>query len=206
MTLSSDENHNGLMVRLVRLRQKVPAYKFSREEEQKCYARLWPPLQNWEGLPVDATPSYDTRPAVLTNSAVSAADGFKIHARFAFKYIYGMRLCLNCPGCSCSDDGTNFRADAEGLCTEIQGGALGRPLTIAGTSEFQKKRDEHLHYQLFVQCAHTSLPLQSVQALAAANPELTPALKHYVDNACFKGSNLSMCLCSFFRHTILYFV
>ena len=124
---------------------------------------------------------------MLTNSALSAADGFKIHCRLAFKFIYGMRVCLDCPNCCLSGTEKDFCIDAEGLSTEVEGGSLGRMLSLVGTSEFQKKRDEHIHYQAIVECLHTSNSLYEVaDALVDSDVDLTEQYKRYQDHSCLQ--------------------
>ena len=162
MTLTCDENHSAIMMRMARLLECDPAYKAMPEDERRWYSRLSPPLQAWETLAEHQTPTFRVRKRVMCNSAVSAVDGFKVQARLMFKHVYGMRLCMNCPDCARTDQGVDFCADAEGCVTEVEGGCLGRMLTLVGTSEFQKKRDEHIHYQSFVECLHTSRTLREV--------------------------------------------
>ena len=122
-----------------------------------------------------------------TNSALSAADGFNIHTGLISKYIYGMRTCLKCPHCWSSESDTDFCVDAEGLSTEIEGGSLGRVLSLVGTSEFQKKRDEHIHYQAIVECLHTSCSLQEIaNVLENEDGDIMSDYKRYVDYSCLQ--------------------
>ena len=151
------------------------------------YGRTEPALINWQELPPQSVPAYNARRAVLCNSAVSAVDGFKIHTRLSFKYVYGMRLCLQCPNCIHGQAPDDFCQDGEGLSTEVEGGSLGRSLTIVGTSEFQKKRDEHLHYQNVVECLHTSSSLYTVEEeLERQGEQLLQGYKQYVDHSCLQ--------------------
>ena len=114
-------------------------------------------------------------------------DGFKVHTLLAFKYVYGMRLCLKCPRCEGCSHPDGFCVDAEGMSTEVEGGALGRTLTLVGTSEFQKKRDEHIHYQAVVECLHTSLSLYTVSdELELQGQDLVKKYKAYVDYTCLQ--------------------
>ena len=144
ITLSPDECHNAIMLRLVRVRRNDPAVQHNPEVMLPWVERLQPPLVGWDEKEPSQLPSYEVRRRLLTNSAISAADGFKIHFLALVKYIFGCRVCLNCPHCSCNADHDSFCADAEGLICEVEGGSLGRLLCLVGTSEFQKKRDEHV--------------------------------------------------------------
>ena len=138
LTKSSDENHNAIMLRCARLSDDDPYFRNCNADMQRMYGRQYPPLVDWDKQSRAMLPDYEVRRRVLCHSAVSAVDGFKIHTRLSFKYIYGMRLCMQCPRCEHSKEPDSFCQDAEGLSTEIEGGSLGRTLTIVGTSEFQK--------------------------------------------------------------------
>ena len=154
-------------------------------EMRKMYARTEPPLLHWDEHASGTFPAYNVRRRVLCHSAVSAVDGFRVHTLLAFKYVYGMRLCLKCPHCKDHTTPDGFCVDAEGMSTEVAGGAPGRTLAIVGTSEFQKKRDEHIHYQAVVECLHTSSSLYTVaDVLALRGQELVEQYTRYVDYTC----------------------
>eukprot|EP00959_Pyramimonas_sp_CCMP1952_P313884 6570807-Pyramimonas_sp.AAC.1 len=135
------------MMRMARLLKNDPACKVMPEEERTWYSRTAPPLVNLTALPQGDAPGFQTRRRIMCNGAVGAVDGFKVQALLAFRHVCGMRICMDCPNCARCDNGLDFCADADGLVTEVEGGALGRMLTLVGTSEFQKKRGEHVYYQ-----------------------------------------------------------
>ena len=63
-------------------------------------------------------------------------------------------------------------------------------LTPIGTSEFQKKRDEHVHMQGIIQCKHTSSSLHEIaNAIEQASKEvdLVADYKRYHSYVCKQG-------------------
>ena len=111
-----------------------------------------------------------------------------MHIRLLLRYVFGVRICLDCPACVFEDTGEDFCIDAEGLSCEIEGGSIGRMLTVVGTSEFQKKRDEHLHMQGIVECMHTSTSLHDIaDTIVRGYTDLVTRYKAYADHVCKQG-------------------
>ena len=108
LTKSSDENHNAIMLRCARLSDDDPYFRNCNADMQRMYGRQYPPLVDWDKQSREMLPDYEVRRRVLCHSAVSAVDGFKIHTRLSFKYIYGMRLCMQCPRCEHSKEPDSF--------------------------------------------------------------------------------------------------
>ena len=82
--------------------------------------------------------------------------------------------------------------DAEGYCNELEGGCIGRVIAIVGTSENQKKRDEHIHFQAVVECLHTSSTLDDIaQKLEDVSQSLLHHYKNYVDASCLQSYTTS---------------
>ena len=168
----------------------------SDEELRRWAQRLEPPLVAWEEASEGSTPTYEVRRRIMTNSAISAADGFKVKIRLLWKYICGMKICLNCLNCGVADSSgrregcaaemfDDFCHDAEGLCCEVEGGSLGRALAAIGTSEFQKKRDEHIHAQIVIECLHIAKSLHEIADLIEAGANhLAVHYKQYFENVC----------------------
>ena len=71
------------------------------------------------------------------------------------EYIFGMRCCIKCPDCSCSDlFGSNAKPE---------GGFLGRADAVYGSIEAQKSAGLlHVHFQIFVGCLHKHTPLHTL--------------------------------------------
>ena len=134
---------------------------------KKWAERMQPPLTDWTEKNKDAFPPYEVRRKIMTNSALSANDGFQVHTRLLFKHAFGVRICLKCPNCHEGSRETqdSFCCDAEGCSSELEGGSIGRFLAIIGTSEFQKKRDEHIHLEGIIERSHTATSLHELADL-----------------------------------------
>ena len=147
LTLSPDEKHNAIFLRCARLRAS-DTYVRSNPDMAKWFQRLEPSLVDWEEEA--SPPPYEVRRRILTNSAISCVDGFKIHSTLLFKFLFGLKICLRCPFCNC--------CDAEGRSNEVEGGVLGRMPSFTGTAEFQKKRRTYPHAVLHRLSAHDLHP------------------------------------------------
>ena len=162
-------------MRCVRLRSSDPFLK-NNPDLARWFKRQEPSLQSWEDGQESDYPSYDVRRRILTNSAVSCVDGFKAHTSLLFKFVFGVKLCSRCPFCTC--------ADAEGRSNEIEGGAVGRMMTITGTYEFQKKKDEHVHMQCCIECPHSFYGLEEIASLIEQSSHFVDEYKQFVDGVC----------------------
>ena len=100
-----------------------------------------------------------------------------------------MRICLQCPWCTFTtspEDG--FCCDAEGVSSEVEGGSTGQCLNIIGTSEFQKKRDEHIHFEAVVECLHTGRSLHDIAGIIEKGfAEIVHGYKAYANHVCVQG-------------------
>ena len=94
LTLSPDEKHNAIFLRCARLRAS-DTYVRSNPDMAKWFQRLEPSLVDWEEEA--SPPPYEVRRRILTNSAISCVDGFKIHSTLLFKFLFGLKICLRCP-------------------------------------------------------------------------------------------------------------
>ena len=158
VTISPDEKHNLLIIRFSRSRRKDPAVNVKGEEFAKKYGAInEPPLDDvltclslkelWERVPAG-----DKRRSLISRDALACVDGFRTIVHLFMEYFLGMRCCIDCPNCACTDlFGSNARPE---------GGILGRVDGIYGSIEAQKSAGSlHLHVQVFVQCLHQHTPL-----------------------------------------------
>ena len=67
----------------------------------------------------------------------------------------------------------------------LEGGSIGRCLALIGTSEFQKKRDEHIHFEAVVECLHTANSLHDIADLIEQGyGSIVQEYKAYVNHVC----------------------
>jgi len=159
LTLSPDEKHNLLILRLCRARQNDPVLKAD-TYDKKFYQRLQPELDDeLLRMSVDElkekVPDFDSRRQMVSRDALASVDGFRTIMHLFFEHVLGIRFCIDCPNCTCSD---LFGSNAV-----PEGGAVGRVDGIYGSIEAQKSAGSlHLHVQVFVQCLHQHTPLQEM--------------------------------------------
>ena len=60
-------------------------------------------------------------------------------------------------------------------------------MTLTGTSEFQKKRDEHVHMQCCIECPHTSLTLDELADKIEETAGIVDAYRQFVDASCVQS-------------------
>ena len=106
ITFSPDESHNLLMIRLSRTRRNDPAVKSGNSTDKQCASRIEPQWCPQSGdctmsLPTDAIlnqiPTWSERRRLLARDPLASVDGFRTMVYVVYKYIFGMRVCPNCP-------------------------------------------------------------------------------------------------------------
>ena len=105
ITISPDEKHNMLMLRLSRTRKSDPVNKIDNLSAQ--FGGLRTPQIDADfasfGLPLEAllelVPTYDDRRAMIARDSLASVDGFRLWIVLLLEYIFGVRLCLQCPDC-----------------------------------------------------------------------------------------------------------
>ena len=100
-------------------------------------------------------PTCDERRAIIPRDALGCVDVFRTIAQLVMEYIFGVRCCIKCQNCTCSD--------LFGSNTKPEGGFLGRVDAIYGSIEAQKSAGSlHVHFQVFVECLHQHTPLHTL--------------------------------------------
>ncbi|CAK0800914.1 unnamed protein product, partial [Prorocentrum cordatum] len=129
VTLSPDEGHNLLMLRLSRTRRQDPVHAAAEDQAQSRVAgdREWPRVapdvdEARLGLPMDAAragvPSWAERRRLLARDPMASVDGFRIIVDATLRHLFGLRTCPNCPRCNHaqeSGDLYGFLPIAEGM-------------------------------------------------------------------------------------------
>ena len=160
ITLSPDEKHNSIMMRISRLRASDPSVKHQ-SASSKWFGRLEPPLVGWTERADEESPSFELRRHIMARSPLSAVDGFRTHLQLLFRHVFGMRMCPACPDCWNSDNAA-WCADGESSSSTLAGGVLGRVAAIVGSIENQKAGAFHLHFHAFLECLHQHLSLEDI--------------------------------------------
>ena len=129
-------------------------------------------------------PNYETRRALIAKDSLASVEGFRVMVLLAYKYLFGMRVCLQCPYCN-HDEMSSPCQDWFGSNAESEGGIFGR--IDAGYSSFEAQKSTgalHAHSQLFVQCLHQHEPLSQVLLRLTEKPELVQQYMVYKSHVC----------------------
>ncbi|CAK9024343.1 ATP-dependent DNA helicase [Durusdinium trenchii] len=146
MTISLNEHHSALVLRLFRARRSDPFLDTKAAVAQE--SRRWagkdvPPLEEPEtaacSLPI-ASAAMRARLAAQNPHAVMSA--FQIEVRVRLAQLLGLRMCLRCPDCSCQD---RFGSNMLPL-----GGVFGAAMALGGAIEFQYHSSPHFHFEVFL--------------------------------------------------------
>ena len=158
VTLSPDEKHNLLMLRLSRARRNDPAVNIKGSEMSKRMGALDQPAMDTELATLsleelrERIPTSDERRTMIAQDALACVDGFRTIIQLVMEHIFGIRCCIRCPNCAC--------ADLFGSNAKPEGGILGRVDAVYGSIEAHKSAGSlHVHFQIFVQCLHQHTPL-----------------------------------------------
>ena len=163
VTLSPDEPPNLLMIRFSRARQHDPAVNGAGTEFIKRMGKIDEPcLDEQIGKLTldelkDRVPDGDLRRVLISRDALACVDAFRTIVQLVLEHIFGVRCCIRCPNCSCTDlFGSNAKPE---------GGILGRVGAVYGSIEAQKSAGSlHVHFQIFVECLHQHTPLHTLLA------------------------------------------
>ena len=171
VTVSPDEAHQWLFVRMARTRQSDPVRAASPWQEWICGDRNFPPLDEDIEFPMHvervtrALPSWHQRRALLAREPLASVDGFHVLLRLLLEDIFGLRVCHACPQC---DTMATPCMDRSGSNSHLLGGVFGRMDAAYVTIEAQKSTGSlHGHMQCFVQCVHQHTPLLEIFGLSA---------------------------------------
>ena len=129
--------------------------------------------------------SYDERRAILSRDGLSNVDGFRIWIVLVCECIFGMCVCIQCPGCSCTGAHSDPCQDLFGSSSYSDGGSSGRGDDIYIPIEAQKSPGSlHSHGQVHLECLHQHTPLIEVMQLVAQRSDIVPACLRYKQHVC----------------------
>lgn len=105
ITVSPDEAHQWLFVRMSRTRASDPVRMASAFQEWCCGDRDFPPLCEDVGFPVHIeqlrrlAPSWQQRRRVLARDPLASVDGFHVLLQLLLRHLFGVNICPSCPDC-----------------------------------------------------------------------------------------------------------
>ena len=116
-------------------------------------------------------PDLESRKRFLAKDPLVSVEGFRAIVLLTYKYLFGMRVCADCPSCNFHE---NPCQDYFGSNATPEGGIFGQIDAGYTSVEAQKSIGAlHAHSQLFVQCLHQHTPLHEVfKIIETQHPEL----------------------------------
>jgi hypothetical protein len=166
ITVSPDEAHQWLFIRMSRTRVSDPVRAASVWQEWGSGDRDFPPLDDGEVFPIHletfrrALPTWQQRRTLLARDPLASVDGFHTLPRLLCRHIFGIHMCDQCPDC---DKTAHPCGDSFGSSATLSGGSFGRVDAMYVTIEAQKSTGSlHGHIQCFVQCLHQHTPLTEI--------------------------------------------
>ena len=152
LTISPNERHSGLTLRLSRFRQGDPLLALSKDpERRRRFATADEPslfLQFQDGFTpangdvVDIDmPDFDFRREILSRDPLAPVLAFRVAVRLILAALLGLRMCSKCPACTCCNSfGSNARPT---------GGVFGLCAALVGAVENQFLGTLHYHALVF---------------------------------------------------------
>ena len=104
ITMSPDEKHNIMYLKLSRTRQKDPVN--IHDQKGTYLGQKNQPSLNHTTLALDANalndliPDYEERRKLMARDPLAASDGFRTMCSLVLEHLFGLRFCPFCPDCS----------------------------------------------------------------------------------------------------------
>ena len=179
VTMSPDEKHNLIMLRLARTRRTDPI--LAADFLARRFGGIFVPELGNDyvqcGISLDEllkrVPRYDDRRSMIARDALASVDGCRLVMTLLLEYIFGLRICMACPDCT-EIDSSKPCMDVLGSNARAEGGIFGRVDGVFISIEAQKSAGSlHFHAQVFVQGLHQHTPLREIYEIMRLDPTFT---------------------------------
>eukprot|EP00435_Cladocopium_sp_Y103_P058343 s631_g20.t1 len=181
VTVSPDEAHQWLFVRMTRSRASDPVRSASAFQEWMSGDREFPPLDDDIEFPIHVErlrrclPGWQQRRTILARDPLASVDGFHVLLRLLLRHVFGVNVCHLCPDC---EKTASPCMDCSGSNAALLGGVFGRMEALYVTIEAQKSTGSlHGHMQCFLQCLHQHTPLTEIFEMSS--PQLEQLRREY---------------------------
>ena len=132
ITISPNEQHSALVLRLMRNRANDPSVCHGEEVKRRLAGPNYPPLEeNDETIDL---PEYDLRRAAAAQDPYAVVEAYKIQIYLRLMILLGVRMCPDCPRCN---DGPMGCQDKFGNNMRPGGGVIGGIPALGGGTEHQ---------------------------------------------------------------------
>ena len=146
MTVSLNEQHSALVLRMMRGRRADPMLGTKTMQENNAAKWLMvdvPNLEEMETAEVEIpVPAASVRAQLAAQNPHAVMSAFQLEVRVRLAQLLGLRMCFRCPDCRCRDRfGSNMLP-----C----GGVFGAAVACGGAIEFQYHSSPHFHFEVFL--------------------------------------------------------
>ena len=94
LTVSPNEQHSALVLRLSRYRRNDPAVRHGEDWKRRMAGSEYPLLE--PDIEVEF-PEYDLRRAATAQDPYAVIEAYKVEMKFRLMMLLGARMCPNCP-------------------------------------------------------------------------------------------------------------
>ena len=173
-TISPNEQHSALVLRLSRFRRNDPFLKYRDDATRRLASKDFPML---EESSIDiALPEYDLRRAATCRDPLAVVEGYRIETYLRLATVLGVRMCPHCPRCNLLGKGCQ---DRFGSNMRPMGGVLGGMSALGGSTEYQGMGTPHLHAEGHVVCAYQYDTMQEIEMKFRSKKLSVEAWKQY---------------------------
>jgi hypothetical protein len=184
-TISPNELHSALVLRLSRYRMNDPYIRHGGAWTQRLAGKNYPELHAKRRKSDDAEdfveielPEYDFRRAATARDPLAVVAGLRVEIYLRLAIVLGVRMCPLCPRCNNMPGGCQ---DKFGSNMRPLGGSFGGMMAFGGAGEHQLKGTPHLHAEGHVVCAYQFDTLQDIAAKIRSGLFSREDLKQYHD-------------------------
>lgn len=173
VTISPNERHNSMLLRLSRARRNDP---FVKAGLHKCPG-LHEPCEHESEIvgevlmsklpchcegPCRCKMSVRERLALAAKDPLASVYAFQAIIRSTLRALFGVTVCSDCPRCNCPGAGTSSCNDKFGCVSKPCGGIFGRIGGYYGSIENQTEDSLHVHTMVHVECLHQHHSLREI--------------------------------------------
>ena len=182
LTISPNEKHSCLVLRLHRTRIQDPLLRGGENDEeryklrQRLASRSWPSLT--EAVDVEL-PDFDLRLCEVANDPLAVVQAFRVAVNVLLGRLLGIRLCHQCgvasknlhPLCRCTNI---FGSNASPM-----GGIFGITVALFGAIENQHLGTLHFHGFAYLANMYQQNSMSTIETKIKESPQLANAIKQW---------------------------
>ena len=187
ITISPNERHSSLMLRLSRARRNDTSLQASdgtTRSQRHIIGYDAPSLFMEKDSIVMEFPAFENRCGIAARDPLSTVYAFDIQVRLVLATLLGIRMCPNCPRCNADDWRRSPCQNKFGHNTLPMGGIFGAVDGIGGAVEYQRAGSPHFHGFATLVSAYQHCTLEHIAELIETKLLHPDAVKAYCSYIC----------------------